>query len=331
MSDRNALLRDIKRGCCLRKTTTLVKNSISVDLEITKKRKPATKEITMSGDVRDRSNLLELNGCDFVLRYQDEDIGFHGVFLMGQSGYFDCIIDTDCSERTLRTIELGPIDGVTVTHLRIMIQYMYGKPLNNINIDALGGLYAAAKYFQINKLKQTIQQMVKKIITKATTLIELSQYKILHSIIDYENLELDVDSKQLSELLSFQYPDLDFRCGEQLASTEEVTWSDLKEFSFNVTRGFFSSQTILRSSLGGFSSEDDVLNSMIKFSTMTELDLSHQRELASQLHLHHLSREGVIIAKEWEAVHLNNLISSLCDRVFSKQNSHYRCFPASHN
>ncbi|DBA99209.1 TPA: hypothetical protein ACH3X3_011825 [Trebouxia sp. C0006] len=103
---------------------------------------------------------------DIVVMAGEAKIHAHKIFLSAQSSLFKAMFQTGTKESIAQEVEMGEIEGPTLTAL---ISFMYGR-LDTIPTDILLPLFIAADAHQVAKLRWLCMQQMIGDINKKTVL-----------------------------------------------------------------------------------------------------------------------------------------------------------------
>ena len=288
-------------------------------------RPPAiVKKVFIESVVFDRSSLIDSDSCDFEITYKSESIRVHKIFLFGVCGYFDSMLSMDCKESNENCVEIGDIDGVTFDHFRWIINYIYGKRQIILVSDMLF-MSTLAKYLQLEEVRELVLKRLKEaLITSDDLLGNGICGETLDKLQGYGFSESNIYPPHIPKLVKLNSNIVLAACGRWMAANcSSVNQSQILEMPVAQVVGFFSSRKLFSRV---FRNETQIIEVMIEYCKVHSLELSEQVTLAAELKLEALCREGINIAKNWEAVSPLSLIDAVTEKAFNPRFTSSRIF-----
>eukprot|EP01060_Flectonema_neradi_P009727 TRINITY_DN16935_c0_g1_i1.p1 TRINITY_DN16935_c0_g1~~TRINITY_DN16935_c0_g1_i1.p1 ORF type:complete len:361 (+),score=43.86 TRINITY_DN16935_c0_g1_i1:129-1211(+) len=261
----------------------------------------------------DRHTLINTISCDFEIIYKGESVRVHKAFLIGVSGYFDSMLSMECKETTESRVEIGEIERVTPNHLRWVLNYIYGMT-QDILVRDMMPVIKLAKYLQLEGATGVLQQKLTSVLSTTNAVLHYpTSDEDLDKLPGFHIEESDISPHLIGYLLKIDSNILQQICGRWLAVNGELSIKDVFQMPFGRALGFFSSSRLSKRT---FADECEVAKTMVSYCKRHGLDSSQQAMLASQLKLGFLGRDGVNIAKNWEAVNNSDLIDAITRKTF---------------
>ena len=270
----------------------------------TKKTKVAICSIDRSDSINDTkiSDLkVTFNGTDYAL---------HRMMVEAASKYFSSAL-SDFKESVSKHIIID-LDFVSQDEFLFVIRWMYGAQVDVArDVKQLENIYRLVCYLQAEEIRNLLLDLIKKMVTTGRQILDLNIRcrSLLNDISEHLSHQIqDSDVCRLLRLSRETHSELLIKvCHEKLEEggcLSKNNISSFKEFTAEDVCVLFSAKVV-----PSLSSEDELLSLMQEVCIEASLTDDEQKEVARNVMLHDLSKEGIFKAIRWDAVDNETLAS----------------------
>ena len=281
----------------------------------TKKTKVAichqTTEVAVSST--DRSDSInDTRTSDLKVTFNGTDYALHRVMVEAVSKYFSSAL-SDFKESVSKHIIID-LDFASQNDFLFLIRWMYGAKVDvPRDVKQLESIYRLVCYLQAEEIRNHLLDLIKNKITTGRQILDLNITcrSLLNDISEHlSELIEDCDVCRLLRLSRETHSELLIEvCHEKLEEggcLSRNNISSFKEFTAEDVCVLFSAEAV-----ESLSSEDELLSLMQEVCIEASLTDDEQKEVARNVVLHDLSREGILIAMMWDAIDNKELASCL--------------------
>ena len=261
----------------------------------------------------DRSDSInDTRTSDLKVTFNGTDYALHRMMVEAASKYFSSAL-SDFKESVSKHIIID-LDFVSQDDFLFVIRWMYGAQVDvALDLEQLESIYRLVCYLQAEEIRNHLLDLIENKVTTGRQILEfnITCRSLLNDISGHlSELIEDCDVCRLLRLSRETHSELLIKvCHEVLARGSCLSRNNIssfKEFTAEDVCVLFSAEVVQ-----SLSSEDELLSLMQEVCIEASLTDDEQKEVARNVVLHDLSREGVSKAMRWDAIDNEILASCL--------------------
>ena len=274
----------------------------------TKKTKVAICSIDRSDSINDTRT------SDLKVTFNGTDYALHRVMVEAASKYFSSAL-SDFEESVSKHIIID-LYFVSQDEFLFVIRWLYGAKVDvALDVKQLENIYRLVCYLQAEEIRNHLLSLIKNMVTTGRQILDLNitcrsllndiSWHVSHQIKESDVCRLLRLSRETHSELLIE------ACHKVLAWSgclSRNNISSFKEFTAEDVCALFSAKV-----MQSLSDEDELLSLMQEVCIEASLTDDEQKEVARNVVLHDLSREGILIAMMWDAIDNKELASCLSE------------------